>query len=609
MLRRRSRAKREGGQALVLFALSLVVILAFAALVVDIGVLRNDRQILVNTINSAALAGGTLLPVVGSATGTAETAANNLIDATVQADYPGLPLPTIANGGITYKCLIGTVNGAPALSQIPYDCNPGGALGHTPTAADFTGSGPNRLSSCDPSKSFNGVYDTCNVVVVTDTATTTYGFAPVVGINTGSTGAVQSTVCNGPCGQSPLLDLMIIMDRTASMSDTDVTNTVNAAESVLKEYNPTYERIALGLIGLTNLSAKCGTTSVTSGPDTSVPVVGTHLSISNGGANPADPTNAADVNEWIPVGLSGTDSGSPAPTFDEAYSTNGVLAAASASHLVATLSCYDHPGGAGTDLGTPLLMAQRILDADTRTGPNGQQIVRGIIEETDGQPDNASNATPASDFTCAYAQTSASTIKTNWVNNGIPSSPGVGVQEPITLYTIGFGMDTSDPNCPDQSLSASKNLAKMATQPSTDPGCPTQVVNGVNNGGDYFCEPKGGTTSLTPIFQAIAASLAAGLHLLNPYPTPIVSAVSPPSGTKTGNTSVTITGEFFTGSTTFPTSVTFGGTPAKSVMVNSDTSITAATPAEGTGVVNVQVTTAGGSSPITSADQYTFTSP
>ena len=43
--------KRERGQILVLFELSFVVIVASAALVIDIGLLRNDRQVLVNTID------------------------------------------------------------------------------------------------------------------------------------------------------------------------------------------------------------------------------------------------------------------------------------------------------------------------------------------------------------------------------------------------------------------------------------------------------------------------------------------------------------------------------------------------------------------------------
>ena len=62
MLRRRSGNEQEKGQIIVLFALVLVVILAFAAIAVDLGVLRNNRQILRNTTDGAALAGGTLMP-------------------------------------------------------------------------------------------------------------------------------------------------------------------------------------------------------------------------------------------------------------------------------------------------------------------------------------------------------------------------------------------------------------------------------------------------------------------------------------------------------------------------------------------------------------------
>jgi Flp pilus assembly protein TadG len=55
MLHSRRDREQEHGQILVLFALVLVVILAFGAIVVDLGVLRNNRQILVNTFDSAAL--------------------------------------------------------------------------------------------------------------------------------------------------------------------------------------------------------------------------------------------------------------------------------------------------------------------------------------------------------------------------------------------------------------------------------------------------------------------------------------------------------------------------------------------------------------------------
>ncbi|MET9024106.1 IPT/TIG domain-containing protein [Nocardia sp. NPDC004168] len=72
---------------------------------------------------------------------------------------------------------------------------------------------------------------------------------------------------------------------------------------------------------------------------------------------------------------------------------------------------------------------------------------------------------------------------------------------------------------------------------------------------------------------------------------PTLTAVVPNSGVAAGGTTVVITG---TGLST-ATAVTFGGTPATSFTVNSNTQITAVAPA-GTGIVSVTVTTAGGTS-------------
>ncbi|WP_312218793.1 IPT/TIG domain-containing protein, partial [Brevundimonas sp.] len=81
---------------------------------------------------------------------------------------------------------------------------------------------------------------------------------------------------------------------------------------------------------------------------------------------------------------------------------------------------------------------------------------------------------------------------------------------------------------------------------------------------------------------------------------PTVTSISPATGLAAGGTTVTITGTNFSGATR----VTFGGTAA-SAYIESDTQITATAPA-GTGTVDVQVTTAGGTSATSSADQYTY---
>ncbi|MGW1422487.1 IPT/TIG domain-containing protein [Bradyrhizobium manausense] len=86
-------------------------------------------------------------------------------------------------------------------------------------------------------------------------------------------------------------------------------------------------------------------------------------------------------------------------------------------------------------------------------------------------------------------------------------------------------------------------------------------------------------------------------------PAPTVTSISPTSGTALGGTSVAITGNGFTGAT----AVKFGATNAASFTVNSATSITATSPA-GAGTVDVTVTTAGGTSPTSAADRFSYLS-
>ena len=83
---------------------------------------------------------------------------------------------------------------------------------------------------------------------------------------------------------------------------------------------------------------------------------------------------------------------------------------------------------------------------------------------------------------------------------------------------------------------------------------------------------------------------------------PTISGLSPTTGSIGGGTLVTITGTGFLGATV----VDFGTMPAFYFAVLSNTSITAASP-QGTGIVNVSVTTPGGSSlPTSPPEQFTY---
>ncbi|WP_205756858.1 putative Ig domain-containing protein [Solilutibacter silvestris] len=87
-------------------------------------------------------------------------------------------------------------------------------------------------------------------------------------------------------------------------------------------------------------------------------------------------------------------------------------------------------------------------------------------------------------------------------------------------------------------------------------------------------------------------------------PAPTVTAISPTSGPTSGGTTVVITGNGFASAP--PTgAVKFGATTA-SYTINSNTQITATSPAGGAGTVDVTVTSLGGTSATSAADQYTY---
>jgi Ricin-type beta-trefoil lectin domain/IPT/TIG domain len=128
-------------------------------------------------------------------------------------------------------------------------------------------------------------------------------------------------------------------------------------------------------------------------------------------------------------------------------------------------------------------------------------------------------------------------------------------------------------------------------------------INDVTSGADGTCTPAylctgevgydgptgWGTPNGVSAFKAPSSTSA-----------PVVTGVSPTSGPPAGGTPVTITGTNLTGGT-----VAFGPNPATGVTCGA-TSCTATSPA-GTGTVDVEVTTTGGTSAPTSADHFTYT--
>lgn len=437
----------ERGQMLILAALSMVMVLGFGALSLDIGILIQERQSVQNAVDAGALAGGGVLdPNDSSSYAAAETVARSI----ALANDHRLTSDRVV---VTFRCLVGDRNhdGQPDASDIPGVCDPGGN-------AVWKVAGGVAASPCVPDEG-----DRCNVIRVNASNEVNFFLAPVLGIATASTGDQSAAACKGACGGPPTapVDLVIIIDRTSSMSSTDVTNARNAAKAVLQLYNPELQWVGLELLGSSNASTSC------SGSPAGVHVLA---------------ASSAPPGTWPapPIGLTGTGPGAP---INESYlNADGTLN--TSSMLVRGINCFN-PSSTGTNLSAPVDAAASYLRANGRANAR-----KGIILETDGSPNGS---------TCLAAYNSAQAAKT-----GNPS---------IEVFTVGFGVGSSD-TCPDGSGPyRAKNvvqlLADMATS-SVNNGC----VTAENTDGDhFFCAPK--TSDLSSIFQIAAATLAAGSHLVS----------------------------------------------------------------------------------------------
>ena len=116
---------------------------------------------------------------------------------------------------------------------------------------------------------------------------------------------------------------------------------------------------------------------------------------------------------------------------------------------------------------------------------------------------------------------------------------------------------------------------------------------------------SGNTVVVGALEKTVGGNQYQGAAYVFAVPAPTVTRLSPTSGPTTGGTSVTITGTNFTG----VTAVDFGTVAARSFTVNAaGTQIVATSPADSAGTVYVTVTTASGTSAISSAEKFTFTS-
>lgn len=157
-------------------------------------------------------------------------------------------------------------------------------------------------------------------------------------------------------------------------------------------------------------------------------------------------------------------------------------------------------------------------------------------------------------------------------------------------------IDTSDPNVLPEGVYSSGLLGPVASTTAFEADLADVAGLTVEPGTTYYYVAWVNTDEWTAGEELTFTTLPNA---------PEVTSIDPNTGETTGGDEVTITGDNFTGAT----AVNFGDTPAV-FTVDDDETITATSPAaSSTGPVSVTVTTPGGTSATSSADEFTYEEP
>ncbi len=458
------RVSAERGAAAVIFALLVPVLFGVLALALDVGKLVYEHQLLGNALDAAALAGATSLPDDPDSARTTAIAFAKAND-------------SAADPAVTFWCVVASSGAAHTVSsgQVPNVCNPGAVA----------------AAQCDDKicaiPCVPGSGHTCNTLTVTDDKDVPFQFGPVIGINSGNTGALAANACKGSCGsQIPNpMDIAMVADRTGSMSTANRNLMVAGIKSTLQTMTRDQQYVALGTIHRSKTSP--GSCLTTPSGDNSGP--------------------------WIPVPFSNDYTQTPAiPGGAPALNTN--------SSLVKGLNCLSASSG-GTYLAAPLKSAARYVlgltsnnlgSLPTRSTP----ARKAVILETDGQPN---------EHNIAGSDNSLLTDNDIGTTNGAVACTNLKTvaaeakARGLLIVTVAFG-DATTARCAAGGEFVRNVLASAASpdangSPSTSNNdCSTAALRATENsdGDSFFCAASG--SELGPIFVSAVNAISSHSRLI-----------------------------------------------------------------------------------------------
>jgi hypothetical protein len=308
-------------------------------------------------------------------------------------------------------------------------------------------------------------------------------------------------------------------------------------------------------------------------------------------ARASDASNNTTTATNVTVTVSNVDATPPtvtmtAPANGATVSGASVTVSANASDNVGVTSVQFLLDG--VSLGAADTSAPYSIIWDTTTATNGSHALSARASDAAGNTATATGVTVTVSNVDATPPTVTATTPTN-------GATGVSTLTSVTA-TFSEAIDpTSVSGSTFELRDAGSNL--VAATLSYDAASKTATLAPTSllaNSTTYNATLKGGTTD--PRVEdlagnALAANLTWSFTTMAPA-APTVTSVSPNTGTTAGGTNVTITGTNFASGAT----VTIGGTAATNVTVVSATSITATTPPNAAGAVNVVVTNPSGQS-------------
>lgn len=465
------RRRRDDGAVAMMTVVLSVVILGAAAISIDIGRLAMERQKLHDAVDAAAHAGAYTMPADGDAARDAARSIALANDSDLAWDF------TQQNPKIRLWCVVastGTVPAAPKTSQIPATCYPGPGAYTTANYPDMRCNVEICKIPCAATLTTR-----CNTVEVVAEKKVPFGFAKVFGRSEGSTGSVASAACKGACGaENPNpLDVVVVADRTLSLSSGDRSLMKTAIKDMLKEMDPTMHFLALGTIHKSETVSGCASGAY------AIPSPTTR-----------DPLDSSDMNRgtWVPT------------DFSRSYVTGapGARAWNTADPVYRAIDCLpSSDADFGTHLAAPLKEAARKLLGNspsnlsslTASNPREGEVRKVIIFETDGEPNEKVTNTSAG-TTIASSGDPRNTDGATACQNFLKVAEDAKAKG-ILVMTIGFGGATTA-RCKSGGRYTRDVLAEAASPgpdgASTANSCTGTDVAKENSDGDYFfCSANG----------------------------------------------------------------------------------------------------------------------